>query len=177
MQTPGTPEADRWLWCQRQLEEVIGNVTDEVSVERGLLVVHALWGIQGKRSLAREEMSKMIALCPGLALAYEKRAEYSDDKGDILQDLATVTHLDPLRTYPYRYRAAGMLLAAFPRPSYFPRSIRVPQVLPVTACLHLHLPLAMPCGGNAIDAHVTWLSWQLSAAGVQCNALHPFCQP
>jgi hypothetical protein len=51
-------------------------------------------------------MTKLIEKARSNASAYEKRSEYCDR--DLTKaDLQMVTKLDPLRVYPYRYRAAG----------------------------------------------------------------------
>lgn len=51
-------------------------------------------------------MTKLIEKAESNASAYEKRSEYCD-REMAKADLDVVTQLDPLRTYPYRYRAAG----------------------------------------------------------------------
>ncbi|KAK4745925.1 hypothetical protein SAY87_012237 [Trapa incisa] len=51
-------------------------------------------------------MSKLIEKAQNNASAYEKRSEYCD-RDMAKSDLNIATQLDPLRTYPYRYRAAG----------------------------------------------------------------------
>ncbi|KAK7276036.1 hypothetical protein RIF29_17167 [Crotalaria pallida] len=63
---------------------------------------------KNQRKAAYDEMTKLIEKAMSNASAYEKRSEYCDRemaKGDL--DIAT--QLDPLRTYPYRYRAAVMM--------------------------------------------------------------------
>jgi hypothetical protein len=70
---------------------------------QGLARVHHL---QGDRKSAHEEMTKLIEKARSNASAYEKRSEYGE-REMTMADLTTVTQLDPLRTYPYRYRAAG----------------------------------------------------------------------
>ncbi|KAE9596057.1 putative chromatin remodeling & transcription regulator BTB-POZ family [Lupinus albus] len=63
---------------------------------------------KNQRKAAYDEMTKLIEKAASNASAYEKRSEYCDRemaKGDL--DIAT--QLDPLRTYPYRYRAAVMM--------------------------------------------------------------------
>ncbi|KAJ7543581.1 hypothetical protein O6H91_09G044200 [Diphasiastrum complanatum] len=69
---------------------------------QGLARVHFL---QGDRKSAYEEMTKLIEKACNNATAYEKRSEYCD-RDTIMADLNMVTQIDPLRTYPYRYRAA-----------------------------------------------------------------------
>ena len=51
-------------------------------------------------------MTKLIEKARNNASAYEKRSEYGD-RDSTKADLDMVTQLDPLRVYPYRYRAAG----------------------------------------------------------------------
>jgi hypothetical protein len=51
-------------------------------------------------------MTKLIEKAKNNASAYEKRSEYCD-RDMAKGDLSLATQLDPLRTYPYRYRAAG----------------------------------------------------------------------
>lgn len=64
--------------------------------------------LKDRRKAAYEEMTRLIEKAPGNASAYEKRSEYCDR--DMARcDLRKTTELDPLRTYPYRYRAAGEL--------------------------------------------------------------------
>lgn len=55
---------------------------------------------------AYDEMTKLIEKAWNNASAYEKRSEYCG-RDMAKSDLSMSTHLDPLRTYPYRYRAAG----------------------------------------------------------------------
>jgi len=52
-------------------------------------------------------MTKLIEKAESNASAYEKRSEYCDREMARV-DLNVATQLDPLRTYPYRYRAAGI---------------------------------------------------------------------
>lgn len=54
-------------------------------------------------------MTKLIKKARNNASAYEKRSEYCD-RELTKADLEMVTRLDPLRVYPYRYRAAGLIL-------------------------------------------------------------------
>lgn len=70
---------------------------------QGLARVHHL---QGDRKSAHEEMTRLIEKARNNASAYEKRSEYGE-RDMTMEDLQKVTQLDPLRTYPYRYRAAG----------------------------------------------------------------------
>ncbi|GBG67161.1 hypothetical protein CBR_g81586 [Chara braunii] len=71
---------------------------------QGLARVHAL---KGNREAAYKEMTKLIEKAVNRASAYEKRSEYCEPELS-MADLSRVTLLDPLRTYPYRYRAAGV---------------------------------------------------------------------
>lgn len=65
-----------------------------------------VYHLKNQRKLAYDEMTKLIEKARNNASAYEKRSEYCDR--DMAQnDLGMATQLDPLRTYPYRYRAAG----------------------------------------------------------------------
>ncbi|VAH38933.1 unnamed protein product [Triticum turgidum subsp. durum] len=73
---------------------------------QGLARVHFL---RNNRTGAFEEMTKLIEKARSNASAYEKRSEYCDR--DLTKaDLQMVTKLDPLRVYPYRYRAASVLM-------------------------------------------------------------------
>lgn len=65
--------------------------------------------LKNQRKAAYDEMTKLIEKARNNASAYEKRSEYSD-RDMAKSDLAMATQLDPLRTYPYRYRAAGKFL-------------------------------------------------------------------
>ena len=64
--------------------------------------------LQNQREAAYDEMTKLIEKARNNASAYEKRSEYCD-RDMANRDLCMATQLDPLRTYPYRYRAAGIL--------------------------------------------------------------------
>ncbi|MCL7025397.1 hypothetical protein MKW94_026381 [Papaver nudicaule] len=72
---------------------------------QGLARVHSL---RGDRNAAYEEMTKLIEKARSNASAYEKRSEYCD-RELTKADLEMVTQLDPLRVYPYRYRAAVLM--------------------------------------------------------------------
>eukprot|EP01018_Ginkgo_biloba_P002417 Gb_16867 [translate_table: standard] len=72
---------------------------------QGLARVHYL---KNDRQAAYEEMSKLIEKARNNASAYEKRSEYGE-RNLTMADLRIVTQLDPLRTYPYRYRAAVLM--------------------------------------------------------------------
>lgn len=72
---------------------------------QGLARVHFL---KNDRVAAYEEMTKLIEKARNNASAYEKRSEYCERELS-KDDLQMVTQLDPLRVYPYRYRAAGKI--------------------------------------------------------------------
>lgn len=76
---------------------------------QGLARVHFL---KNNRVAAFEEMTQLIDKARSNASAYEKRSEYCD-REQTMKDLEMVTRLDPLRVYPYRYRAAGETLLTF----------------------------------------------------------------
>ncbi|XP_077239818.1 ETO1-like 1 [Tasmannia lanceolata] len=72
---------------------------------QGLARVHFL---KNDKNAAYKEMTKLIENARNNASAYEKRSEYCDR--DLTKaDLKMVTQLDPLRVYPYRYRAAVLM--------------------------------------------------------------------
>ncbi|KAJ3682851.1 hypothetical protein LUZ60_013078 [Juncus effusus] len=64
--------------------------------------------MQNKKRQAYDEMTKLIEKAKNNASAYEKRSEYCD-REMAKSDLNMATRLDPLRTYPYRYRAAVLM--------------------------------------------------------------------
>ncbi|XP_072972164.1 ETO1-like protein 1 isoform X1 [Typha angustifolia] len=72
---------------------------------QGLARVHFL---RDDRNAAYEEMTKLIEKARNNASAYEKRSEYCE-RELTKADLHMVTKLDPLRVYPYRYRAAVLM--------------------------------------------------------------------
>ncbi|KAJ6797805.1 ETO1-like protein 1 [Iris pallida] len=72
---------------------------------QGLARVHFL---KNDRTAAYDEMTKLIEKSRNNASAYEKRSEYCDRELSN-EDLHMVTQLDPLRVYPYRYRAAVLM--------------------------------------------------------------------
>ncbi|XWS29050.1 hypothetical protein CRYUN_Cryun25bG0123500 [Craigia yunnanensis] len=72
---------------------------------QGLARVYLL---RNQRKAAYDEMSKLIEKAQNSASAYEKRSEYCD-REMAKNDLNMATELDPLRTYPYRYRAAVLM--------------------------------------------------------------------
>lgn len=59
-------------------------------------------------SFPDQEMTKLIASAQSNACAYEKRSEYCEPNQG-RADLDAATRLNPLRTYPYRYRAAVLM--------------------------------------------------------------------
>lgn len=65
-----------------------------------------VYHLKNQRKAAYDEMTKLIEKAQSNASAYEKRSEYCD-RDMAKSDLSMATQLDPLRTYPYRYRAAG----------------------------------------------------------------------
>ncbi|KAK7345867.1 hypothetical protein VNO77_16480 [Canavalia gladiata] len=72
---------------------------------QGLARVHFL---KNDKAAAYKEMTNLIEKAKNNASAYEKRSEYGDQELT-KADLKTVTRLDPLRVYPYRYRAAVLM--------------------------------------------------------------------
>ncbi|KAG8374444.1 hypothetical protein BUALT_Bualt11G0132500 [Buddleja alternifolia] len=64
-----------------------------------------VYHLKNQRKAAYDEMTKLIEKARYNASAYEKRSEYCD-REMAKSDLSMATRLDPLRTYPYRYRAA-----------------------------------------------------------------------
>lgn len=67
-----------------------------------------VYHLKNQRKDAYEEMTKLIEKARNNASAYEKRSEYSE-RDLAKNDLSMATQLDPLRTYPYRYRAAVLM--------------------------------------------------------------------
>lgn len=65
-----------------------------------------VYHLKSLRKCAYDEMTKLIEKARNNASAYEKRSEYCD-RDMAKSDLSMASRLDPLRTYPYRYRAAG----------------------------------------------------------------------
>lgn len=63
---------------------------------------------RNQRQAAYDEMTKLIEMAQNNASAYEKRSEYCC-REMAKNDLDMATQLDPLRTYPYRYRAAVLM--------------------------------------------------------------------
>ncbi|CAH9093662.1 unnamed protein product [Cuscuta europaea] len=72
---------------------------------QGLARVHFL---KNDKTAAYNEMTKLIENAKSNASAYEKRSEYCE-RELTKADLEMVTRLDPLRVYPYRYRAAVLM--------------------------------------------------------------------
>nr|GMC84125.1 ethylene-overproduction protein 1 [Ipomoea batatas] len=67
-----------------------------------------VYHLKNQRQAAYDEMTKLIEKARDNASAYEKRSEYCD-RDMAKNDLIMATKLDPLRTYPYRYRAAVLM--------------------------------------------------------------------
>ncbi|XP_042514573.1 ethylene-overproduction protein 1-like [Macadamia integrifolia] len=67
-----------------------------------------VYHLKNQRKAAYDEMTKLIEKARNNASAYEKRSEYCD-REMARNDLTMATQLDPLRTYPYRYRAAVLM--------------------------------------------------------------------
>jgi hypothetical protein len=70
---------------------------------QGLARIHYL---KNRKLAAFDEMTKLVKIATNSASAFEKRSEYGERDAAVC-DLNTATLLDPTRTYPYRYRAAG----------------------------------------------------------------------
>lgn len=75
--------------------------------------------LKNQRKAAYDEMTRLIEKAQNNASAYEKRSEYCE-REMAKNDLDLATEFDPLRTYPYRYRAAG---------NYGPRAFSSPPLL------------------------------------------------
>lgn len=71
-----------------------------------------VYHLKNQRKAAYDEMTKLIEKARNNASAYEKRSEYCD-RDMAKSDLSMATQLDPMRTYPYRYRAAGNFMIVF----------------------------------------------------------------
>ncbi|KAM0051187.1 putative chromatin remodeling & transcription regulator BTB-POZ family [Helianthus debilis subsp. tardiflorus] len=67
-----------------------------------------VYSLKDDRKAAYDEMTKLIEKAENNASAHEKRSEYCD-RDNAVNDLYMATQLDPLRTYPYRYRAAVLM--------------------------------------------------------------------
>ncbi|XP_059594917.1 ethylene-overproduction protein 1 isoform X2 [Vitis vinifera] len=90
-----------------------------------------VYHLKNQRKHAYDEMTKLIEKARNNASAYEKRSEYCD-RDMAKNDLSMATQLDPLRTYPYRYRAA-----VWNPKFYFQKSTHQPA--PYKACICLGL--------------------------------------
>ncbi|XP_010535359.1 PREDICTED: ETO1-like protein 2 [Tarenaya hassleriana] len=90
-----------------QAEAAYMNALDikHTRAHQGLARVYFL---KNQRKAAYEEMTKLIEKACNKASAYEKRSEYCE-RDRAKEDLDMATSHDPLRTYPYRYRAAVMM--------------------------------------------------------------------
>ncbi|CAN1856158.1 Ethylene-overproduction protein 1 [Linum perenne] len=67
-----------------------------------------VYQLRNQRKTAYDEMTKLVEMAHCNASAYEKRSEYCD-REMAKKDLNLATQLDPLRTYPYRFRAAVLM--------------------------------------------------------------------
>ncbi|KAF5751342.1 Tetratricopeptide repeat (TPR)-containing protein [Tripterygium wilfordii] len=67
-----------------------------------------VYHLRNQRKAAYDEMTRLMEKAHNNASAYEKRSEYCD-RDMAKNDLNMATQLDPLRTYPYRYRAAVLM--------------------------------------------------------------------
>ncbi|KAI8574045.1 hypothetical protein RHMOL_Rhmol01G0324100 [Rhododendron molle] len=67
-----------------------------------------VYHLKNQRKAAYDEMTKLIEKAQNKASAYEKRSEYCD-RELANSDLSMATQLDPMRTYPYRFRAAVLM--------------------------------------------------------------------
>ncbi|CAI9107030.1 OLC1v1006297C2 [Oldenlandia corymbosa var. corymbosa] len=67
-----------------------------------------VYHLKNDKKAAYDEMTKLIDKAQNKASAYEKRSEYCD-RDMANNDLSMASQLDPLRTYPYRYRAAVLM--------------------------------------------------------------------
>ncbi|RRT84303.1 hypothetical protein GW17_00022676 [Ensete ventricosum] len=97
----------------------------------GLARVHFL---KNDKKAAYEEMTKLIEKARNNASAYEKRSEYCE-REHTKEDLQMVTKLDPLRVYPYRYRAAEAI-AELTRAIAFKADL---HLLHLRAAFHEHI--------------------------------------
>lgn len=94
-----------------QAEKCYINALDikHTRAHQGLARVYFL---KNQRKAAYDEMTKLIEKAHNSASAFEKRSEYCE-REMAKNDLNMATQLDPLRTYPYRYRAAGNFIPPF----------------------------------------------------------------
>ncbi|KAK8697977.1 hypothetical protein V6N13_114109 [Hibiscus sabdariffa] len=67
-----------------------------------------VYSLRNQQKDAYDELSKLIEKAHNNAAAYEKRSEYCDHEM-AKNDLNMATELDPLRAYPYSYRAAVLM--------------------------------------------------------------------
>uniref|UniRef100_A0A2P2KZT0 Uncharacterized protein MANES_09G109400 n=1 Tax=Rhizophora mucronata TaxID=61149 RepID=A0A2P2KZT0_RHIMU len=67
-----------------------------------------VYHLKNQHKAAYDEMTNLIEEARNNASAYEKRSEYCD-RDMAKSDLRMATLIDPLRTYPYRYRAAVLM--------------------------------------------------------------------
>nr|GMD69244.1 ethylene-overproduction protein 1-like [Ipomoea batatas] len=88
------------------LEEALRCPSDGLRKGQALNNLGSIYVDCGK--LLIDEMTKLIEKAQNKASAYEKRSEYCD-RDMANSDLSMATQLDPLRTYPYRYRAAVLM--------------------------------------------------------------------
>ncbi|KAJ4725529.1 Ethylene-overproduction 1-like protein [Melia azedarach] len=90
-----------------QAEKCYINALDikHTRAHQGLARVYFL---KNQRKAAYDEMTKLIEKAHNSASAFEKRSEYCE-REMAKNDLNMATQLDPLRTYPYRYRAAVLM--------------------------------------------------------------------
>ena len=82
-----------------------------------------VYHLKNDRRAAYDEMTKLIDKAQNKASAYEKRSEYCD-RDLANNDLSMASQFDPLRTYPYRYRAAGIFSFFF----WFPHLVAFPVI-------------------------------------------------
>ncbi|GMI88896.1 ETHYLENE OVERPRODUCER 1, ARABIDOPSIS ETHYLENE OVERPRODUCER 1 [Hibiscus trionum] len=67
-----------------------------------------IYSLRNQQKDAYDELTKLIGKAHNNASAYEKRSEYCDHEM-AKNDLNMATELDPLRAYPYSYRAAVLM--------------------------------------------------------------------
>jgi len=99
-----------------------------------------VYHLKNQRKAAFDEMTKLIEKAHSSASAYEKRSEYCD-REKAKDDLNMATQLDPLRTYPYRYRAAGNHHHFGNSASFLCNSSKVLTVIPMS--FHLLHPSSL----------------------------------
>ncbi|KAI3844590.1 hypothetical protein MKX03_001442 [Papaver bracteatum] len=100
---------NEYLYCDELdiAADCYANALDirHTSAHEGLARVYHL---KAQRENAYDEMTKLIEKAQNNASAYEKRSKYCD-LAMAKSDLTMATQLDPLRTYPYRHRAAVLM--------------------------------------------------------------------